>query len=168
MDDLMKRAREWLQSCVNAATRSGVPEEADLEAFILAHIDGEPARTQAVVEEGVKAWRVTSKVVVDENAALRARVAELEAELDAAHERLDEFGMRRDGTTATLVEGIDAMRARIDEYREWAHKGETATADLREVVEALRACVRPCKCEPSSGCVDADARTVLDKHPVKP
>ncbi len=49
--ELMKRAREWLQSCVNAATRSGVPEEADLEAFILAHIDGEPARLAAAREE---------------------------------------------------------------------------------------------------------------------
>lgn len=49
--ELMKRTREWLQSCVNAATRSGVPEEADLEAFILAHIDGEPARRAAAREE---------------------------------------------------------------------------------------------------------------------
>ena len=48
--ELMKRTREWLQSCVNAATRSGVPEEADLEAFILAHIDGEPARQAAAVD----------------------------------------------------------------------------------------------------------------------
>jgi hypothetical protein len=48
-DELMRRTREWLQSCVNAATRSGVPEEADLEAFILAHIDGEPARRAAAV-----------------------------------------------------------------------------------------------------------------------
>lgn len=47
--DLMQRSREWLQSCVNAATRSGVPEEADLEAFILAHLDGEDARTAAAV-----------------------------------------------------------------------------------------------------------------------
>lgn len=50
-DELMKRTREWLQSCVNAATRSGVPEEADLEAFILAHLDGEPARLAAAREE---------------------------------------------------------------------------------------------------------------------
>lgn len=50
-DELMKRTREWLQSCVNAATRSGVPEEADLEAFILAHIDGEPARMAAARRE---------------------------------------------------------------------------------------------------------------------
>ena len=49
--ELMKRTREWLQSCVNAATRSGVPEEADLEAFILAHLDGEPARLAAAREE---------------------------------------------------------------------------------------------------------------------
>lgn len=47
--ELMQRSREWLQSCVNAATRSGVPEEADLEAFILAHLDGEAARTAAAV-----------------------------------------------------------------------------------------------------------------------
>ena len=47
--DLMQRSREWLQSCVNAATRSGVPEEADLEAFILAHLDGEEARQAAAV-----------------------------------------------------------------------------------------------------------------------
>lgn len=49
--ELMKRTREWLQSCVNAATRSGVPDEADLEAFILAHLDGEPARLAAAREE---------------------------------------------------------------------------------------------------------------------
>lgn len=49
--ELMKRTREWLQSCVNAATRSGVPEEADLEAFILAHLDGEPERLAAAREE---------------------------------------------------------------------------------------------------------------------
>ena len=48
--DLMQRSREWLQSCVNAATRSGEPEEADLEAFLLAHLDGEPARQAAAVD----------------------------------------------------------------------------------------------------------------------
>lgn len=56
-DELMKRTREWLQSCVNAATRSGVPEEADLEAFILAHLDGEPARLAAAREEAIMEWR---------------------------------------------------------------------------------------------------------------
>lgn len=55
--ELMKRTREWLQSCVNAATRSGVPEEADLETFVLAHIDGEPARLAAAREEAIMEWR---------------------------------------------------------------------------------------------------------------
>ena len=66
--ELMKRTREWLQSCVNAATRSGVPEEADLEAFILAHLDGEPARLAAAREEqrealGLSRWPVLAPFI---------------------------------------------------------------------------------------------------------
>ena len=82
--ELMKRTREWLQSCVNAATRSGVPEEADLEAFILAHIDGEPARLAAALEranEGVRYWTDLAQAEARDAAALRARVAELEAQV---------------------------------------------------------------------------------------
>ena len=163
-DDTMGRSREWLQSCVNAATRSGAPEEADLEAFLLAHIDGEPARTQATVER--------------ETATLRARVVELEAELAAAHERLDEFGMRRDGSRATVLEGIDAMRTRIDEYRAWAHRGEMATTDLREALGLAHLVVSETT-EDENGempnhprgalltLLDA-ARALLAKYPVKP
>lgn len=114
-DELMKRTREWLQSCVNAATRSGVPEEADLEAFILAHLDGEPARLAAAREEqreacalrvdavkcygyGVEADEpgvrdqcagevrdtpLDATPLADELRTLRARVAELEAQVEA-------------------------------------------------------------------------------------
>ncbi len=59
MDDMMKRSREWLQSCVNAATRSGVPEEADLEAFLLAHLDDEHAR--GVAEERARVVTLLTK-----------------------------------------------------------------------------------------------------------
>ena len=237
-DELMKRTREWLQSCVNAATRSGGPEEADLEAFILAHLDGEPARLAAAREEAIMAWRAgaadrdelradcerriaaareeqreacarlvadfevhsTSPVLrsriarairaapldatplADELRTLRAaldeervkrqewqvtahgfevRVAELERENAAwrdtparilydnqrkraekaeahvaeAHERLDEFGIRRDGESATLVEGIAAMRERIDEYRAEWYRAEAQVAAARQFIE---------------------------------
>ena len=214
-DELMKRTREWLQSCVNAATRSGVPEEADLEAFILAHIDGEPARLAAALEranEGVRYWTDLAQAEARDAAALRARVAELEADqhcptcgcgaeriratpltstaladelerswqqtaqmvdraekaeadlaammeqwkaelnhanawmrkcqaaeaaLAEAHERLDEFGMRRDGTTATPVEGIAAMRTRIDEYRAEWYRAEAQMEAAREAAERI-------------------------------
>lgn len=139
--ELMKRTREWLQSCVNAATRSGVPEEADLEAFILAHLDGEPARLAAALEnmreacalrvdavkcygygveadepgvrdqcagevrdtpldatpladaleranEGVRYWTDLAQAEARDAAALRARVAELEAEVESIRTRL--------------------------------------------------------------------------------
>lgn len=221
---LMKRTREWLQSCVNAATRSGVPEEADLEAFILAHIDGEPARLAAAREEMREAcaldaeervgcastydeirsvpldatpladelrtlrakydelhtaagnWLRQRDLAFDREEEVRARVAELEARLGEwaekdgnspgynlekaktygriaheerrraetaeaalaeAHERLDEFGMRRDGTTATPVEGIAAMRTRIDEYRAEWYRAEAQVAAARAVCERL-------------------------------
>ena len=98
-DELMKRTREWLQSCVNAATRSGVPEEADLEAFILAHIDGEPERIAAArreaaeekAEEGVRYWTDLAQAEARDAAALRTRVAELEAQLSKAEARVAEL-----------------------------------------------------------------------------
>lgn len=65
--DLMQRSREWLQSCVNAATRSGVPEEADLEAFILAHLDGEEARQDAAVAAAREEQREACWDVVSDN-----------------------------------------------------------------------------------------------------
>ena len=105
--DLMQRSREWLQSCVNAATRSGVPEEADLEAFILAHLDGEAARTAAAVAAAREEQRrldaqavrdfmppyldMTAAQALAADAPLTAtpladRIAELEASNDAQWE----------------------------------------------------------------------------------
>ena len=54
-----------------------------------------------------------------------------EADLREAHERLDEFGMKRDGTTATVVEGIAAMHTRIDEYRADWYRAEAQVAAAR-------------------------------------
>ena len=96
-------------------------------------------------------------VAVDREMALRARVAELEAEvsrrdaliradgyedmrqhaqglateLASAHERLDEFGMGRDGSKATVAEGIAAMRDRIGELRALAESKTRAGAEAR-------------------------------------
>lgn len=104
-DDIMTRVREWLASCVRVAMENGVPEEADLEAAALAHLDGEPARLAAAREEQREACRVrvkewwysddglleldehiaatplTATPLADEIAALRARVAELERDV---------------------------------------------------------------------------------------
>ena len=160
-DDIMERAREWLQSCVNAATRSGMPEEADLEAFLLAHLDGEPARTQAACDrraeevreacaqrlvgnlatrgdaiDAVRATPLTATPLADENAALRARVAELE-QRQVGH---------------VLVSFA-------------AH--EQGRADVRKAVEALRDLVASDPEADLMGYADADerARAVLAKHP---
>lgn len=318
-DELMRRTREWLQSCVNAATRSGVPEEADLEAFILAHIDGELARQAAAIASAREEQREACALDAEERVgcastydeirsvpldatplgdelrderevsqslreqliaaeaerdALRARVAELEAQnaeistearnlayaleaaderqaeadkklldvhdslhrecngpvdlgreirdmrsaleqrvgdlrkmyesaerdaaarydckggpgttapacggcvtclhrviekaeadLREAHERLDEFGMKRDGTTATVVEGIAAMRAALCEYQRWAYEAEVARMDLREAVEELHDLCEQVRA--GRGLDTLRARAVLAKHPVK-
>lgn len=93
-------------------------------------------------------------LLIAEVAALRARVAELErcaevfvatvkaceraeAQVAEAHERLDEFGMRRDGESATLVEGIAAMRERIDEYRAEWYRAEAQMAAARAALERI-------------------------------
>lgn len=269
-DDIMTRVREWLASCVRVATENGVPEEADLEAAALAHIDGEPARLAAamdrreevvltvcaerqaaavaaareeqreacaryvgaefdldIADASVRRTPLTATPLADEIAALRAevvslrahqaaieavlepssniettlggrvkalraRVAELEAgrdgyrkgceslteavnvvvaerdamraqvaehaagvrywteqaqaeardaaearaQVEAAREALDEFTMRRDGSAATLVEGIQAMRARLDEYRIAWGNGEAERDAMRAQILA--------------------------------
>lgn len=116
-DELMKRTREWLQSCVNAATRSGVPEEADLEAFILAHIDGEPERLAAArreaaeekAEEGVRYWTDLAQAEARDAAALRTRVAELERALADAVAIAREFDARQQKAEARVAE-LEAER----------------------------------------------------------
>ena len=143
-DELMKRTREWLQSCVNAATRSGVPEEADLEAFILAHIDGEPERIAAArreaaeekAEEGVRYWTDLAQAEARDAAALRARVAELEAQVQVM------TGIREDRN-----EAIEALRGLVSLAE---HAMAAANRDGAEYHpdEELR-----------------EARAVLAKHP---
>jgi hypothetical protein len=254
MDDATKAAVEsWRREMAD-----GDPDWLVRERRILAHIDGEPARTQAAREEAIMAWRAGAadrdelradcerriaaareeqreacaldaeervgcastydelrSVPLDatplgdelrderevsqslreqliaaeaERDALRARVAELEeykekgddvqiaaqrlkfwaenphacpdhfgartacgqcfdseralrlaseADLREAHERLDEFGMKRDGTTATVVEGIAAMHTRIDEYRADWYRAEAQVAAARAECASL-------------------------------
>lgn len=119
--------------------------------------------------EGVRYWTDLAQAEARDAAALRARVSELEADrerLEAAeesalkqvaaehhgritaeaqvaeaHERLDEFGIRRDGERATLVEGIAAMRERIDEYRAEWYTAEAQVAAAR--AECARLVDRP-------------------------
>lgn len=77
------------------------------------------------------------------DANLRAERDALKAQLAKAHERLDEFGMRRDGQTATLEEGIDAMRGQLLDYQRWAYEAEGRESKLKtqfaEAVEAVTA-----------------------------
>lgn len=88
-----------------------------------------------------------------------------EADLREAHERLDEFGMKRDGTTATVVEGIAAMRAALCEYQRWAYEAEVARMDLREAVEELHDLCEQVRA--GRGLDTLRARAGLAKHPVK-
>ena len=191
-DDIMERAREWLQSCVNAATRSGMPEEADLEAFLLAHLDGEPARTQAACDrraeevreacaqrlvgnlatrgdaiDAVRATPLTATPLADENAALRARVAELEkALLDACREKF-----LRGHVTTLLFDSLRLKVPGVEHYESWGEERKSrlqqAEADVRKAVEALRDLVASDPEADLMGYADADerARAVLAKHP---
>lgn len=122
----MERAREWLQSCVNAATRSGVPEEADLEAFLLAHIDGEPARLAAAREE-----------LREHTLSLERQVGDLRkmyesAERDAAA-RYDCKG--GPGTTVPACGGcVTCLHRVIEQAEARAEKAEAQVAAARETV----------------------------------
>jgi septal ring factor EnvC (AmiA/AmiB activator) len=141
-DDIMTRVREWLASCVRVATENGVPEEADLEAAALAHIDGEASRQAAAVaaarEEQARAdmeavndalargesWtpNLTATPLADEIAALRARVAYLEGEL---HETIGENAdlvVRAEKAEAER----DALRAQLLSERERLERWLTA------------------------------------------
>lgn len=208
MNDETKAALAWIREMLGADRRP-------VARNLLAHIDGEPARLAAALEnlreacarrfwdstaaEHVRATPLDATPLEDENAALRAenerlraqlldihdalhracdgkvdlpheirtlraRVVELEREREGllmggvtvearqqldraekaeaqvaeAHERLDEFGMRRDGTTATLVEGISAMRTRIDEYRADWYRAEAQVAAARAACDRHR------------------------------
>lgn len=66
------------------------------------------------------------------------RLEKAEAERDEAKEALDEFNTRRDGTPATLAEGIQAMRARLIEYRLEANALEAERDALRRETVAGR------------------------------
>ena len=96
--ELMKRTREWLQSCVNAATRSGVPEEADLEAFILAHIDGEPARRAAALDEDIATARAEGVAAERARVVAWLRAADSETLVWFAAQRIEQGWHDKEGT----------------------------------------------------------------------
>lgn len=145
-------AEEMVEACAvefHAALREG-------RAVVLPNLHATPR---------VRYWTDLAQAEARDAAALRARVAELEADrerLEAAeestlkqvaaeyrgritaeaqvaeaHERLDEFGIRRDGESATLVEGIAAMRERIDEYRAEWYRAEAQVAAARAECEKV-------------------------------
>ncbi len=166
-DDIMTRVREWLASCVRVATENGVPEEADLEAAALAFIDGEPARLAAAREEQreacarfihdeyyyqsaseaghddamacIRATPLTTTPLADEIAALRARVAELEAReaLFAATAKACEKAEARvaelEGANRYLTERVDAA----GELLEQCEAAEAERDAAREAAERI-------------------------------
>ena len=153
--ELMKRTREWLQSCVNAATRSGVPEEADLETFVLAHIDGEPARLAAAREEAIMEWRAGAADRDELRADCERRIAAAREEqreacaLDA-EERVgcastyDEIrSVPLDATPLadelrTLWAKYDELRVKRQEWQVTAHGFEARVAELERENAAWR------------------------------
>lgn len=167
-DELMRRTREWLQSCVNAATRSGVPEEADLEAFILAHLDGEPARLAAAREEQREACALDAEERVgcastydeirsvpldatpladelrtlraDELRALRARVAELEVDVQVETGLAADLRVRVAELEAHLGGMTEQWKAELNHANAWMRKFRAAEAQVaaaRAVCERL-------------------------------
>jgi chromosome segregation ATPase len=129
-DELMRRTREWLQSCVNAATRSGVPEEADLEAFILAHIDGEPARLAAAVAAAREEQREACERYAEER---HAAYGWAENEV-----RSIGIAIRNTPLTATpLADELRTLRARVAYLEGELHETIGENADL--VVRAEKA-----------------------------
>lgn len=138
-DDIMTRVREWLESCVRVATENGVPEEADLEAATLAHIDSEPARLAAAREEQreacadwledtvlpeaaysvvreVRATPLAATPLADEIASLRAEVVSLRA-----HQAAIEAALEPSSNIETTLGGrVKALRARVAELEEVA------------------------------------------------
>ena len=151
---------------------------------LLAHIDGEPARLTAAREEqreacaeyafnrhaafgwderecaslanAVRGTFLTATPLADENATLRARVAELEAKLwatESERDRAKELGAeQRDYWTRAHAEAVaerEALRAAVataDEavryWTEQAQHGANEAAALRAQVEAARAAMR--------------------------
>jgi len=161
-DDLMKRSREWLQACVNAATRGGTPEEADLEAFLLAHLDGDAARVRLrrvdggmhvsdakpYTSEDVRAWvemrwereRLDEKVMariratVEERDALKVQVANLEAELAQGVEACRaHVCLGAQEAKAERDEAVAALRV----AKRWAESGDDSIADAVEYVRSM-------------------------------
>ena len=151
-DDIMTRVREWLASCVRVATENGVPEEADLEAAALAHIDGEASRQAAAVaaarEEQARAdmeavndalargesWtpNLTATPLADEIAALRARVAYLEGEL---HETIGENAdlvVRAERAEAERVAELEKMLV----FAGTGQRGAEAVATIERLEKA--------------------------------
>jgi chromosome segregation ATPase len=147
-DDIMTRVREWLESCVRVATENGVPEEADLEAATLAHIDGEPARLAAAREEQreacirlIEAFRTGEKYIqltpeqrrlglvgsinAQPSAAtpLADEIASLRAEVVSlrAHQAAIEAALEPSSNIETTLGGrVKALRARVAELEEVA------------------------------------------------
>lgn len=123
--EAMQVAREWLEECVRVATRNGVPEEADLEAAVLAHIDAEPARQAAAVAaamESVDALRVDQRDywmkahadAVAERDALRAQVEAARAWATRNTEVLDVVEPATDPWTAGYDDAITDLLAAMD------------------------------------------------------
>lgn len=101
--EAMQIAREWLEECVRVATRNGVTEEADLEAAVLAHIDGEAARTAAAV----------AAALTDQRAVFSSREAEWKAE----DERCGAEIRIKENRIIALEAERDALRAQVEAVR---------------------------------------------------
>ena len=143
--DLMQRSREWLQSCVSAATRSGVPEEADLEAFILVHIDGEQARQDAAVAAAREEQREADARFIRSDEATWDSAHELDEVIRTSPltatplaDRIAELEAENDGATA-------AGRKIADRWVDEKDRADYATAALR--LHGFRECdIAACNC----------------------
>jgi len=158
MNDDVKAAVEWLEECVRVATRNGVPEEADLEAAVLAHLDGEPARTAAAVaaatqeqhqnqldlldriaelEAGAHSLRVTARDATARRDSLMRRCERMDAKQDAEEKTLTDRAEKAEAERDALAHSL-AYAASVPVGQAKATHEKTAV-DLRLELDALRA-----------------------------
>lgn len=114
MNDETKAALKYFRSNLESGDFVSGREEDAVKA-LLAHIDGEPERlaaarreaAEAKAEEGVRYWTDLAQAEARDAAALRTRVAELEAQLSKAEARVAELdGLRlQDDVLAKRPEG---------------------------------------------------------------